>query len=259
MKNQNGLSLIQLIMVVIILGVLAVTAAPKFMNLQGNARHAVLSGLKSSIDDAMNITYAKAAIQGVESSKSNSITSTSSYITIQYGYPTASDSGIIATLENMDKNIHSDWAYPRTNTQKFKDHTFKLSPDPIDSLKKVIANYIRNNKTVGTEYNNGHCILLVNNKPEKEPNRLLIGLSKEECIALNGYSMETSKDPNKPIHVGPNADGKNGALMITVIKYKDFVNTPNEIPKHCYLTYIPAIDANTPAKVELSPTACLTD
>ncbi|WP_219592386.1 prepilin-type N-terminal cleavage/methylation domain-containing protein, partial [Aeromonas salmonicida] len=37
MKKQAGFTLIELVIVIIILGILAVTAAPKFLNLQGDA------------------------------------------------------------------------------------------------------------------------------------------------------------------------------------------------------------------------------
>ena len=38
MKRNAGFTLIELVIVIVILGILAVTAAPKFLNLQGDAR-----------------------------------------------------------------------------------------------------------------------------------------------------------------------------------------------------------------------------
>ncbi|GHY14243.1 MSHA biogenesis protein MshA [Vibrio cholerae] len=46
MKRQGGFTLIELVVVIVILGILAVTAAPRFLNLQGDARKASLQGLK---------------------------------------------------------------------------------------------------------------------------------------------------------------------------------------------------------------------
>ena len=45
MKNQAGFTLIELVIVIIILGILAVTAAPKFLNLQDDARLAAANGV----------------------------------------------------------------------------------------------------------------------------------------------------------------------------------------------------------------------
>ncbi|MBR9729060.1 type II secretion system protein [Shewanella intestini] len=66
MKKQQGFTLIELVVVIIILGILAVTAAPKFINLQGDAYKSTLEGLKASLQGANTLVYSKAAIQGLE-------------------------------------------------------------------------------------------------------------------------------------------------------------------------------------------------
>ena len=38
MRNQKGFTLIELIIVIVVLGILAVTAAPQFFNFSGDAR-----------------------------------------------------------------------------------------------------------------------------------------------------------------------------------------------------------------------------
>ncbi|HAA96802.1 MAG TPA: type II secretion system protein, partial [Alteromonas macleodii] len=43
-STQQGFTLIELIIVIVLLGILAVTAAPKFLNLQDDARDSVLQG-----------------------------------------------------------------------------------------------------------------------------------------------------------------------------------------------------------------------
>ena len=66
MKKQNGFTLIELVVVIIILGILAVTAAPKFINLQSDARKSTLDGMKGALQGANTLLYSKAAIQGKE-------------------------------------------------------------------------------------------------------------------------------------------------------------------------------------------------
>ena len=45
MKRSAGFTLIELVIVIVILGILAVTAAPKFLNLQSDAKEGVLKGV----------------------------------------------------------------------------------------------------------------------------------------------------------------------------------------------------------------------
>ncbi|MGL5409088.1 MAG: type II secretion system protein, partial [Shewanella sp.] len=73
MKKQQGFTLIELVVVIIILGILAVTAAPKFINLQGDARASALQGLKGAIQGANSLVYSKAALLGIEGASTGSV------------------------------------------------------------------------------------------------------------------------------------------------------------------------------------------
>ena len=66
MKKQGGFTLIELVVVIVILGILAVTAAPRFLNLQDDAKKSTLEGLAGAIQGASGIIYGKAAIEGIE-------------------------------------------------------------------------------------------------------------------------------------------------------------------------------------------------
>lgn len=64
MKQQKGFTLIELIIVIIILGILAVTAAPRFFNFASDARASTVQGMEGSVKAASALVYAKALIEG---------------------------------------------------------------------------------------------------------------------------------------------------------------------------------------------------
>lgn len=104
MKRQGGFTLIELVVVIVILGILAVTAAPRFLNLQDDARNASLQGLKGAIDGAAGIVYGKAAIEGEEANATNPTVVDD--IDTVFGYPTATLTGIGAAVVGLE----TDWA-----------------------------------------------------------------------------------------------------------------------------------------------------
>ena len=99
MKKQAGFTLIELVIVIIILGILAVTAAPKFLNLQDDAKKAAADGVFSGVSSAMQLVYSKSALEGKEKAeKTNTPTpyvrSAGGLVATHFGYPTAAWVGI---------------------------------------------------------------------------------------------------------------------------------------------------------------------
>ncbi|WP_024589863.1 MULTISPECIES: prepilin-type N-terminal cleavage/methylation domain-containing protein [unclassified Pseudoalteromonas] len=100
MNKQAGFTLVELIIVIVILGILAVTAAPRFLNLQGDANASTLEGLQGSIRSGMNIVNGKSIIASDHKKATAEVTvDTGDAVDTVYGYPAATLAAFEAFLD----------------------------------------------------------------------------------------------------------------------------------------------------------------
>lgn len=103
MKKQQGFTLIELVIVIVILGILAVTAAPKFLNLAGDAKAGTLNAVKASLQSANAEIYGKAILQGQQTAADGTLVNPA--VTTAFGYAKATEDNLALMLDVPDFTI----------------------------------------------------------------------------------------------------------------------------------------------------------
>jgi MSHA pilin protein MshA len=85
--NQEGFTLIELVVVIVILGILAVTAAPKFIDLQDDAKTATLNAIKASMQTAATLVHGKSLIESNNAKGQDTVKVNGTTVGVAYGYP----------------------------------------------------------------------------------------------------------------------------------------------------------------------------
>ena len=202
--KRNGFTLIELVVVIVILGILAAIAAPKFMDLQTDARISAINGLSGAIKSAVNMSYAKSIIKGTDkldnfcgvkdNANISDCTNDATEVFTKYGIPAADDAGIVEALQNEDSYVTTavgaceaeaeDWCVYTTNAIA---NTLVFAPKSSAGLAEADkADYVTvddSNHKVTAKSGNTSCALVYSAVPDntKKSTTFSVAVLKGGC------------------------------------------------------------------------------
>lgn len=153
-KNSSGFTLIELVIVIVILGILSVIAAPRFLNLSSDARASRLEAISASITSGLESVHFKSVINGTDNKISQN---TDDYFNVWFGYPLVFNSTTLRQVIELSLCVKDK--PPIENCNQDSNYFVGFIEDFSSETVTNIRYTLEDNRAVNAQ----ECRIIVNN------------------------------------------------------------------------------------------------
>ncbi len=137
MNGQKGFTLIEMVIVIVVMGILAAVAVPKFISFTTDARVATMEALEGVVKTSANLVFAKSAVEGNEDEASSVVEVAGKTIKTAFGFPVID----ARRSDDLKDILETDISYTLSQEVSGEDGVILISNTDAENPEECFIRY----------------------------------------------------------------------------------------------------------------------